>query len=208
MGLSHPAPAAPVARLGMFGGAFDPPHLAHVALVRAAVEQLALDALHVVPTGQAWHKARTLSAPRHRLAMARLAFARQPRAVVDDCEIQRAGPSYTIDTLEQLQAAHPGAQLYLVVGADQAGALAEWHRAADLARIAIISVAARAGLPGAAGGSAVLPWPGRQMSLQLPPLATSATEIRRRVAAGLGIDQMVPADVARYIDQHHLYLNA
>ena len=80
-------------RIGVFGGAFDPPHNAHVALAQAALEQFGLDMLYVIPTGQAWHKARVLSAPEHRLAMTRLAFAGMPRVRVDERELQRAGPS-------------------------------------------------------------------------------------------------------------------
>ncbi|MGI9153494.1 MAG: nicotinate-nicotinamide nucleotide adenylyltransferase, partial [Rubrivivax sp.] len=86
----------------MFGGAFDPPHLAHVALALAAVEQLQLDELRIFPTGQAWHKSQALSAPEHRLAMARLAFASVPRTVIDERDLRRSGPTYTIDTRREL----------------------------------------------------------------------------------------------------------
>ena len=79
--------AAGIRRIGVFGGAFDPPHHAHVALAEAAIDQFDLAALHVVPTGQAWHKARVLSAPAHRLAMAQLAFGHLARAVVDGREL-------------------------------------------------------------------------------------------------------------------------
>ena len=88
--MSAAAPA-PVQRLGVYGGAFDPPHLAHTALARAAWEQLSLDALCILPTGQAWHKARELTDAEHRLAMTRLAFAEWPQARVDAREIHRAG---------------------------------------------------------------------------------------------------------------------
>ena len=110
------APGAAGPRVGVFGGAFDPPHIAHVALARAAVEQLQLDELRIFPTGQAWHKAQTLSAPEHRLAMARIAFADVPRAVIDDRELRRPGPTYTIDTLRELMAERPQAQLFLASG--------------------------------------------------------------------------------------------
>ena len=99
-------PAPP--RIGLFGGAFDPPHVAHVALVRAAMEQLGLNQLHVLPTGDAWHKSRTLSAATHRLAMARLAFGEIPGVVVDDRELRRAGPTYTVDTLRACKPSTPG----------------------------------------------------------------------------------------------------
>ena len=100
--------------MGIFGGAFDPPHLGHIALAQAAVEQLQLDALHIVPTGSAWHKDRPLSHPKHRLEMCRLAFADIDCAVVDDCETLRPGPSYTMDTLELLRSRSPEAQFFLL----------------------------------------------------------------------------------------------
>ena len=195
-----------IARLGVFGGAFDPPHIGHVALARAAVEQLALDQLRVFPTGQAWHKARELSSAQHRLAMAQLAFAEVPHARVDGRELQRAGPTYTVDTLRELQREFPGAELFLVIGADQAEALHSWRESAEIARIATIAIAARARPVEAAPvlDPSRLP-AGRRASLDMPPMPVSSTEIRRRAAAGEGYVQLVPAPVARYIDQHSVY---
>ncbi len=198
-------------RIGLFGSAFDPPHNAHLALARAALEQLALDRLLVLPTGQAWHKARPLSDAGHRLAMARLAFDSIERVAVDDRELRRHGPTYTIDTLTEVQAQHPAAQLFLIVGGDQATALPGWHRWRDILKIAIISIASRGRLAlGEARSDAEKALPdgesGRFLPLQLPLMDLSATTVRERVAAGLGIDHLVPAPVARYIDQHHLYL--
>lgn len=201
----------PAPRIGIFGSAFDPPHNAHVALVRAALAQLALDHLLVFPTGQAWHKARPLSEARHRLAMARLAFDGIERVNVDDRELRRTGPTYTVDTLTEVQAQHPGAQLFLIVGGDQASALPGWHRWRDILKIATISIASR-GRPALeqagfdAENAGLDGQNGRFLSLQLPLMDLSATTVRERVAAGLGIDHLVPAPVARYIDQHHLYL--
>ena len=201
--------AAP--RIGLFGSAFDPPHNAHLALAHAALEQLALDALLVLPTGQAWHKTRPLSDARHRLAMARLAFGGIERVAVDDRELRRPGPTYTIDTLTEVQAQHPAAQLFLIVGGDQAAALPGWHRWRDILKIAIISIASR-GQPtldmGVLGAENAVAdgQNGRFQPLRLPLMDLSATAVRERVAAGLGIDHLVPAPVARYIDQHHLYL--
>ena len=193
-------------RIGMFGGAFDPPHLGHVALARAAVEQLALDQLRVFPTGQAWHKARELSPAAHRLAMARLAFADMPCAVVDGRELERAGPTYTVDTLRELRREFPHAKLLLVIGADQAESLHSWREGAEIARLATISIAARARPTTDAPpfDASRLP-PGEREALELPPMPVSSTDIRQRAAAGQDITQLVPAAVARYIDQHHLY---
>lgn len=194
-------------RIGMFGGAFDPPHLAHVALARAAVEQLGLTQLRVFPTGQAWHKSRALTAAQDRLAMARLAFADVPRTVVDGRELRRSGPTYTVDTLRELHAEFPQAHLLLVIGADQAEALHGWRDAAEITRLATISIAERARPVEAEApfDASRLPL-GRWQPVELPSMPVSATDIRRRVAAGEGIAQLVPEDVARYIDQHHLYL--
>ena len=197
----------PPQRVGLFGGAFDPPHRTHVALAQAAIAQLQLDVLHVVPTGQAWHKQRPLTAAPHRLAMCRLAFAQVDRAVVDARETLRSGPTYTIDTLEELQAQYPDAQLYLIMGEDQARALATWHRADDLGRAAIICAASRAGADAPAPAADVLhPLHGRPLQrLQLPPSPLNATEIRDRLARGQSVAPLVIESVARYIDQHHLY---
>ena len=198
-------------RIGIFGSAFDPPHNAHVALVKAALEQLALDRLLIFPTGQAWHKARVLSEPAHRLAMARLAFEGMDRVEVDAREMQRAGPTYTVDTLTEVQAESPGAQLFLIIGGDQAAALPSWHRWREILETAIISIASRdPSTLGSAQSGTEFPVSavenGHFQPLRLPLMNLSATDVRARAAAGLGIDHLVPAAVARYIDQHHLYL--
>lgn len=200
-------------RIGLFGGAFDPPHLAHAALVHAAMTQLHLDALHVLPTGQAWHKARTLSAAHHRLAMARLAFADVPGVMVDDREIRRDGPTYTIDTLRELQAAEPGACLVLVIGADQAAALLNWKDWQDIVMLAMISVAYRDNVTGDKGQFNLENMPGvRLQSLHVPAMPISATAIRDQIAANPdGLKQvvhLVAPGVARYIEHHHLYQTA
>lgn len=195
-----------VLRMGVFGGAFDPPHRGHVALAQTALQQLQLDVLHAIPTGQAWHKSRDLTAGEHRLAMTRLAFEGIDRVQVDAREIARSGPSYTVDTLTELQAAYPQAQLYLLVGEDQAQALPTWHRWQALVRLAIICVAARADHTGATGQfdalKSLLP---DLRILKMPPLAISATDIRRRLAHHENVIPLVFEPVARYIDHHHLY---
>lgn len=211
MGLSPPA-APP--RIGVFGGAFDPPHDAHLALARAAIDELGLARLHVVPTGDAWHKTRPLSAGVHRLAMCRLAFAGLPGVVVDERELRRDGATYTIDTLTELQAEHPGAELFLQIGADQALVFHTWRRPADILALATVSIAVRAGPAGADmrfDPGNPLPGlrfdPARVRLLALPAMPHSATEVRRRASAGLPIEHLVPASVAGYIAQNHLYKN-
>lgn len=199
--------------IGVFGGAFDPPHQAHVALAKAALAQLALDTLHIVPTGQAWHKARQLSAAADRLAMTRLAFSGLEHVVVDEREIQRAGPSFTVDTLEALQAEYPGANLYLILGADQVAALPNWHRWQEVLKIAIICIAGRAYDTRAEGVFNPEFYAGQPVqTLQLPLMPVSATDIRQQIACpvpGLpGWHALVPEPVARYIERHRLYLSS
>ena len=194
-------------RVGLFGGAFDPPHRTHVALAQAAIAQFHLDVLHVVPTGIAWHKQRALTAAQHRLEMCHLAFADVGRAVVDARETLRSGPTYTIDTLHELKTEYPDAQLYLIMGEDQAKALATWHRAEELRRTAIICVASRAEAISAEPLADVsLPLHGSPLQrLQLPPSPLNATEIRDLLARGQSVAPLVFESVARYIAQHHLY---
>jgi len=191
------------ARVGMFGGAFDPPHRAHVALVRAAIGQLRLDRLYVIPTGQAWHKDRALTAAEHRLAMTRLAFEGIPQVVVDERELERPGATYTVETLRELRDEHPGTQLVLLMGEDQAGSFTRWIAWQEIARIAILGVAGRGS---GEGISALRALPGvRVETLQWTQRTESATEIRARLAAGQDIADLVEPAVASYIESHHLY---
>lgn len=195
-----------VHRLGVFGGAFDPPHVAHFELARAAIDAYELDALRIFPTGQAWHKSRVLSAPEHRLAMAKLAFAALPQAIVDSRELERSGPTYTVETLTELKAEFAGAELFLIMGEDQALALRSWHQWEEILRLAIICVAERDD----SGGdrprfTAPQAYKSRFRRLQIPALPVSATDIRIRIAAHLSVAPLVFEPVARYIDDHHLY---
>jgi nicotinate-nucleotide adenylyltransferase len=199
-------------RLGVFGGAFDPPHAAHVALVQAAVLQLGLDQVRVLPTGQAWHKPRSLSEASHRLAMARLAFEAVPEAVVDAREMLRQGPSYTVDTLRELKSEFPQAQLFLLIGDDQRRSLPAWHQIEEIARLAIICAAGRdAAVQAWSDSSADAPgaFPhsidARIQTLTMPLMPHSATDIRALVATDRNIQGLVPPAVERYIHEHHLY---
>ncbi len=194
----------------MYGGAFDPPHNAHVALAQAAVEQLGLDVLHVIPTGFAWHKSQQLTAGADRLAMADLAFGAIPKVEVDKREVLRAGPTYSLDTLRELQAQYPAAQLYLVMGADQAAALPTWSHFDEIAKLAIICVAERADLTGSQAGlisytSTLNSLHCRAIHIELPIMPESATDVRALVAQGKSIATLLPIAVASYIQKHHLY---
>jgi nicotinate-nucleotide adenylyltransferase len=211
------SPHLPQLRVGVFGGAFDPPHLAHRALAETALTRLRLDVLHILPTGQAWHKARTLTDASHRLAMCEIAFADLARVSVDAREIQRTGPSYTVDTLLELAREYPGAQLFLLLGADQLLAFKTWVRWPDVLTLATLAVADRAQPidalaplqqdPALDLGRVDLPFE----RLQMPLTNISATAIRAQAGQSANRSDaqalLVPEAVARYISHHHLYQN-
>ena len=197
-------------RLGIFGGSFDPPHIAHTALAKHAVEQFDLAKLLVIPTGDAWHKTRTLTASPHRLAMARLAFADVPQTCVDSREIDRDGTTYTVDTLQELKAENPDADLYLFIGADQANAFKTWHRWQAVLSLATLVVADR---PLGDQQSVTSQWhnavsPDVQR-LDMPCLNVSATEIRSYLGLNTHQDPKIsawlPPAVRQYIEKHSLY---
>jgi nicotinate-nucleotide adenylyltransferase len=189
-------------RIGLFGGTFDPVHNAHVALARLALAELRLDELRWIPTGQPWQKSRTVTPAAHREAMVRIAMDGEPRFVLERCELERNGPSYTLDTVRELQAATPRATWFLVIGQDQYAGLHTWREWQDLLGRVTLAVANRPGVPPKVDAQ-VLRF--THSTVPLPMMDISSTDIRARVAEGLGIADLVPAGVARYIDQHRLY---
>ena len=206
---------ASLQRVGMFGGAFDPPHWAHRALAETALKQLRLDALHILPTGHAWHKTRVLSPAADRVAMCHLAFDDLARVKIDEREIHREGPSYTADTLCELAQEYPGAQLFLILGADQLLAFRTWVRWQEVLELATLAVANRATNIGADAplDQAVetdlsrvdLPFE----RLDMPLKNISATAVRARLGQAAqstaALEVLVPEAVAGYISTHHLY---
>lgn len=197
-------------RLGLYGGAFDPPHLAHFALAQAAVAEYALDELLIVPTGQAWHKSRALSSAPHRVAMAKLAFADLPQARVDARETLRTGPSYTFDTLQELKAENAQAELFLLMGEDQLAAFTQWHRYQEILQIATLLVALRAD-PALASGQKEHANQAKIAfaTIHMPASPISATHIRHMAnqlyTHSETLDHLVKPTVARYIADHRLY---
>ncbi len=189
-------------KIGLFGGTFDPPHNAHVALASLALEELALDELRWIPAGEPWQKTRRVTPAAQREAMVRLAMQGEPRFVLDRCEIRRTGASFTLDTVRELQAAQPGNEWFLVIGQDQYANLHTWRDWRELLARVTLAVANRPGV-------AIEPHPDVKAAAQrvvpLPMLDIASTEIRARAAAGQDIDALVPAGVARYIEAHHLY---
>jgi nicotinate-nucleotide adenylyltransferase len=200
-------------KIGIFGGAFDPPHLAHLALAQHAVTQFGLSQLLIIPTGDAWHKSRPLTEANHRIAMARLAFAGVPQASVDLREINRQGPTYSFDTLQALAHEHPHAKLFLFIGADQANAFKTWHRWQDVLSLATVVVAERP-VEVNSNSAASAQWhnavsPDVQL-LDMPSFNVSATQIRAHFAEGPhltpdALSACLPSSVQHYIEQHSLY---
>ena len=187
------------------GGSFDPVHAGHVALATCALQQLDLDEVRWVPVGQAWQKSRVLTPAADRIDMVKLAVAHEPRFVVDTIEVDRPGPSYTLDTVRTFQdrAGNESIDWYLIIGQDQYRNLTTWHGWQELLERVHLAVACRDSdaLPDLTLGTA--------FALAMPPISVSSTEIRQHLLAGEDPKSLVPTmvsdAVARYIAQHQLY---
>lgn len=191
-------------RIGILGGTFDPVHIAHLVVAVEARSQLGLDQVLLVVAHRPWQKDgfREIAPAEHRLAMVRLAVEDLAGVEASAIEIDRGGPTYSVDTLDELHRCHPGAPLFLIVGADAAATLPTWHDAARLRELATLVVVNR---PGA--GAEVPPgWPHEHVLV--PSLEVSSTDVRARVARGRPIDVLVPPAVVRYIADHGLYADA
>jgi nicotinate-nucleotide adenylyltransferase len=187
-------------RIGILGGTFDPPHDAHVALARCAVQALQLDRLKVMPTGQPWHRASPASAALDRVAMCRLAFSDLPGVEVDERETHRGGATYTLDTLLELKRELPQAQWHVIIGADQARQFQNWHRWEELLCLAHWAVADRDPEAGQWQNTAM----SKAIRLPFTPLELSATALRSRLTQGLPVSGLDPKVLA-YIQHHQLY---
>lgn len=193
----------PRTRVGLFGGTFDPPHVAHIVLAAAAVDQLALDKLVVTVAGVPWQKvgSRDISPGETRLEMAEAAFAPVERVEVSDIELRRTGNSYTIDTLRELD--DGDCELFLLLGTDTAAGLDTWDRYEEIAELASIAVFPRRGYEDATP-PAGFTW----RKLSLPGLEISSTNLRERVRSSKPVVGLVPPAVHEIIDRDRLYLGA
>jgi nicotinate-nucleotide adenylyltransferase len=223
-GLTGVHDAAPRA-IGLLGGSFDPIHVGHLQLARAALTGLPLAELRLLPAGRPWQKG-ALTTAEHRLRMVELAIAGAPRLVCDPRELHRAGPTYTIDTLRELRSELGAAMpLVLVLGADQLQRLdtwRDWQRLTEYAHLAVAGrpqadaplpaavqtfVDARRAAPAAVGTATC----GRVVSIDMAPVDAAATEVRRLLAAprtaadDARLAQLLPAAVLDYIHAHRLY---
>ena len=208
-------PAAPIVpgSLGIMGGTFDPIHLGHLAAAEEAREVLGLERILFVPAGLPPHKAgEPISAPEHRLAMVETAIAGNPAFEVSRVDVDRTGPSFTVDTVDLIAAAeqHAGRvpDLTFILSVETLRELPTWHEPERLLDQCRLAVMPREGYP--APGRAWLSeqFPGREdrvVSLGGARLEISSSAIRERVARGRSIRYLVPSAVASYINDHHLY---
>ncbi len=188
-------------RLGILGGTFDPPHHGHLIAAADALRELRLDRMLLVPSAQPPHKLGRVRAPAAlRLEMARAAVAGDERFEVEDLELRRSGPSYTVDTLRELHARAPAVELFFLIGADNLAELPGWREPGEIARLARIAVMSREGEGGGPG-----PLPFGAAAVAVTRVDVSATEVRRRVAAGESIRYLVPESVRLLIERERLY---
>ncbi len=195
------APHAAMKRIGLFGGSFDPVHNGHVLVARAALEELLLDRLFIVPAARSPFKPEQQSAlAATRLGLLRLAFADFEDCEIDPQEIERDGVSYSIDTIRAYAGRYPEAKLHYLIGADHVPTLPQWREATDLAKLADFVVVPR---PGQAVADFHEPFCGQ--ALRGWPFEVSSSAIRERLRLGQAIDGLVPSAVAESLQNDNPY---
>jgi nicotinate-nucleotide adenylyltransferase len=196
------------AGIGVLGSAFNPPHLGHLALAQEALWQLDLEEVILMPTGSAPHKRIADDPGRElRLAMTRLAAADDARFSVSTLEVEREGPSYTYETLEQLAKERGDREFVFVMGADAAVGLESWRKPQRVTELARLAVARRAGISEADVAAVLrsLDADGRATMLEMPQFGVSSSAVRERAAAGRPLRYLVPESVARFIEEKGIY---
>ena len=192
----------PAHRIGIFGGTFDPVHRGHLEVAEAVRQALALDRMLLVVANQPWQKegTRPVTPAADRYAMVEAATEGYPGLEPSRLELDRGGPSYTVDTVDELHRAHPGSELVLVIGSDVVPDLPTWREAGRLAGEVTLAVVGR---PGAAAAPVPPGW--RSVGVPVAPLDVSSTDLRARLDAGLPVDGLVPGAVMRCIARRGLY---
>jgi nicotinate-nucleotide adenylyltransferase len=197
--------------LGIFGGSFDPPHAGHLHAARAAQKAFELEQVLFIPAARPPHKpGRTLASGAHRLAMLELLVAGNSDFSVDARELGRAGPSYTVTTLEDL-AESLAADLHLIIGTDNLAGLPDWRDLERILELAQPIVIFRSGNPAEHLAGLEDKLGARQLErlgagfVELPPVEISSTELRERLARGQDPGQLLPSDLQLYIREHELY---
>ena len=194
-------------RHGLLGGSFDPVHRAHIALANHARRHLNLDTVTLIPAAQPWQRGALRASAEHRLEMLRIAVAEETGLDISTVELERSGPTYTLDTLKSLPS---GPEYFWILGADQLANFCTWKGWKEIAALVQLVVAARPGseLTAPAPLQERLQGLGRKLhTLPMQPSDISATEIRRRLAQGLDASAMLHPGVAQYIQQHQLYVH-
>lgn len=196
--MTEGAPRRP--RVGIMGGTFDPIHHGHLVAASEVQQSFDLDEVVFVPTGQPWMK-NAVSSPERRYEMTVIATASNPRFTVSRVDIERGGPTYTIDTLRDIRRERPDADLYFISGADAVAQILDWKDVDELWELAHFVAVSR---PGHSLNIRGLPEQ-RVNSLEVPALAISSTDCRQRVDRGFPVWYLVPDGVVQYISKHHLY---
>jgi len=188
-----------IKRLGIMGGTFDPIHYGHLLSAQAVMQRLRLDGVLFVPAGLSpFKRGKELADGHHRLRMVELAIGDNPRFFASPIEIKRAGVTYTIDTIKELAAEYPNAELYFIIGADQAANLDKWKDMDGLRKICNFVCTNRPGFEAGASQKNVF-------YVEIPAWDVSSTMIRERVKAGEGVKYLVPPDVEVYVNEHGFY---
>jgi nicotinate-nucleotide adenylyltransferase len=195
-------------RLGILGGTFNPPHLGHLVCAQEAYTQLELERVLFIPARIPPHKpVEEEPGAEHRLELCRLAVRDDLRFDVSELEMNREGPSYTVDTLNELHSNTPDNDLFLIVGGDVAAGLPEWHESERVLSLAKLAVVKRRGTPREAVEEALerVNAGARTEFFRMPRIGVSSSLVRRRVRAGKPIRYIVPDAVADYIQEQGLY---
>ena len=194
--------AAVQRKIGVMGGTFDPIHHGHLVAASEVADRFGLDEVVFVPTGQPWQKSeRQVSRAEDRYLMTVVATASNPRFSVSRVDIDRGGPTYTADTLTDLSVDHPDARLYFITGADALAQILSWQKLDRLFELAHFVGVTR---PGYTLGDDHLP-EGAVSLVEVPAMAISSTDCRRRVAGGHPVWYLVPDGVVQYISKRRLY---
>jgi nicotinate-nucleotide adenylyltransferase len=198
-------------KIGVLGGTFDPIHLGHLKVAEEARDRLDLAEVLFVPAGQPWLKTNNVISPaEHRVEMVRLAIAGKPYFKLSTMEIERPGPTYTVDTIAELKGQlGSGDELFFILGWDNLIQLPQWREPSRLVKMCHLVAIPRVGYPTPDLASLETTVPGLSQSVTLldePRIDINASVIRQRVAQGLSISHLVPEPVERYIKQHRLYV--
>jgi nicotinate-nucleotide adenylyltransferase len=190
-----------MARIGILGGTFDPPHNGHIAIASAALDKLDLQKIIFIPAKiQPFKAGIAVSSVDDRMAMLGLALSDHDKFEISNIEIKREGISFTVDTLKALRGTYPLDELYLLIGADNVPQIEKWHQADEITRLCKIAAANRPGYRKSGSFSE------RILFFEMTPVDASSTEIRRKVRAGESISAMTPQSVEDYIFSHKLYI--